>query len=325
MANTRERYCVEDLRKERASCNFNQEELTNLIDGGKEFTDFRRKINASFLNDPAYDDEIPPDYLSHEDRYSNELRKACHTFLKLRNENYTMEEFQSYGPTMLLKDGNPLALHMGMFYDALKGQCTEEQQQRWLGRVKRGEIIGTYAQTELGHGTFVRGLETTATYDLRTQEFVLHSPTITSTKWWPGCLGKTSSYAVVMAQLYSKGKCYGPHPFFVQLRDEKTHRSMPGVTLGEIGPRAGLNTNDNGFLRFNNYRIPRTNMLMKHSQVLKDGTYVKPGHAKLAYGTMVVTRVSLIFHSYKQLQRAVTIATRYSAVRRQSEMVPGYV
>jgi len=31
------------------------------------------------------------------------------------------------------------------------------------------QIIGTYAQTELGHGTFVRGLETTATYDVQTQ------------------------------------------------------------------------------------------------------------------------------------------------------------
>jgi hypothetical protein len=31
------------------------------------------------------------------------------------------------------------------------------------------KIIGTYAQTELGHGTFVRGLETTATYDRQTQ------------------------------------------------------------------------------------------------------------------------------------------------------------
>jgi hypothetical protein len=31
------------------------------------------------------------------------------------------------------------------------------------------QIIGTYAQTELGHGTFVRGLETTATYDAQTQ------------------------------------------------------------------------------------------------------------------------------------------------------------
>ena len=59
-------------------------------------------------------------------------------------------------------------------------------------------------QTELGHGTFVRGLETTATYDPETQEFILHSPTLTSTKWWPGGMGKTSTHAVVMARLFIK-------------------------------------------------------------------------------------------------------------------------
>ncbi len=35
-------------------------------------------------------------------------------------------------------------------------------------------------------GTNLRELETTATYDPKTQEFVLHSPTLTSIKWWPG-------------------------------------------------------------------------------------------------------------------------------------------
>ena len=35
-------------------------------------------------------------------------------------------------------------------------------------------------------GTFIRGLETTATYDPLTEEFVLNSPTLTSMKWWPG-------------------------------------------------------------------------------------------------------------------------------------------
>jgi acyl-CoA oxidase len=47
-------------------------------------------------------------------------------------------------------------------------------------------MIGTYAQTELGHGTFIRGLETTATFDEKTQEFVLNTPTLTAFKWWPG-------------------------------------------------------------------------------------------------------------------------------------------
>ena len=48
------------------------------------------------------------------------------------------------------------------------------------------KLVGTYAQTELGHGTFVRGLETTATFDPEADEFVAHSPTLTATKWWPG-------------------------------------------------------------------------------------------------------------------------------------------
>lgn len=43
-------------------------------------------------------------------------------------------------------------------------------------------IIGCYAQTELGHGSNVQGLETTATFDPATDEFVMHSPTVTSTK-----------------------------------------------------------------------------------------------------------------------------------------------
>ena len=73
-----------------------------------------------------------------------------------------------------------------MFIPSLMSQATPDQQAKWLPMSQRLEIIGTYAQTELGHGTFVRGLETTCTYDPETEEFVIHSPTQTATKWWPG-------------------------------------------------------------------------------------------------------------------------------------------
>ncbi len=73
-----------------------------------------------------------------------------------------------------------------MWIPALMGQADEQQQQKWLPPSQRLELIGTYAQTELGHGTFVRGLETTATYHAARQQFVVHSPTLSSTKWWPG-------------------------------------------------------------------------------------------------------------------------------------------
>ena len=87
--------------------------------------------------------------------------------------------------------------------------------------------------------------------------------------------------------------------------------------MGEIGPKLGMNANDNGFLGFNQHRIPRENMLMKNAQVLGDGTYVKPPQEKLSYGTMVFVRVAIVNDTAAHLRKAVTIAVRYSAVRRQ--------
>ena len=70
-----------------------------------------------------------------------------------------------------------LDLHLGMFIPTIQGQGDEEQRKYWIPKCVKLECIGTYAQTELGHGTFLRGLETTATYDQSTEEFIVHSPT----------------------------------------------------------------------------------------------------------------------------------------------------
>lgn len=82
-------------------------------------------------------------------------------------------------------------------------------------------------------------------------------------------VGKTVNYCIVVAQTYTKGVCYGTHPFIVQIRDEETHIPRPGVKVGEIGVKLGFNSADNGFLGFDNYRIPRENMMMKNAQILK--------------------------------------------------------
>ena len=71
------------------------------------------------------------------------------------------------------------------------------------------KILGCYAQTELGHGSNVAGLETTATLDKATDEFVIHSPTVTSAKFWPGDLGRNTTHAIVFARLLIEGKDYG--------------------------------------------------------------------------------------------------------------------
>lgn len=93
-------------------------------------------------------------------------------------------------------------------------------------------------------------LETTATLDKQTDEFVIHSPTITSTKFWPGDLGRYSTHAVVFARLKLDGKDYGVHSFIVQLRDLNTYKHLPGVKTGDIGPKFGYATKDNGWAIF---------------------------------------------------------------------------
>ena len=104
-------------------------------------------------------------------------------------------------------------------------------------------------------------METTATFDKATDEFILHTPTVTATKYWPGDLGLTSNHAVVMARMIINGKDYGPQPFMVQIRDRETHLPMPGIELGDIGSKIGYESKDNGYMILNHYRIPRTNLV----------------------------------------------------------------
>ena len=83
------------------------------------------------------------------------------------------------------------------------------------------------------------------------------------------------------------GKSHGVQTFIVPLRDPNTYKLLPGVIAGDIGPKFGFNTKDNGFVRFDNVRIPRENMLMKYAKVTKNGEFQKAMNEKIGYATMM--------------------------------------
>ncbi|XP_075992747.1 acyl-coenzyme A oxidase 1-like [Anticarsia gemmatalis] len=322
----------EDLLKERSKCTFNVEELTHFLDGGKENTLKRKRQEQAIIsNKDELLGSIPDEFLSHKEKYESSVKKAVALFTLLRKiDNRDLADLADYKNllgsvlgTSISQDGSPFGVHYIMFIPVFMSQADDEQKEKWLKRALYCQIIGSYAQTELGHGTFIRGLETTATYDPDTQEFVLHSPTLSSYKWWPGGLGQTANYCIVIAQLYTKGECHGIHPFIVQVRDEETHMPLPGIKVGEVGPKMGLNSVNNGFIGFENVRIPRKHMMMKHAKVLEDGTYIKSKNNKLIYGAMVFVRVVIVFESVTYLAKATIVATRYSAVRKQSQLKAG--
>ncbi|XP_062304341.1 peroxisomal acyl-coenzyme A oxidase 1 isoform X1 [Osmerus eperlanus] len=312
-----------DIRKERENATFNVEILTSILDGSPEKTRRRREIETLVINDPDFQHE-DLNFLSRSERYDAAVKKSAQMILKLREYGISdPEEIYCYKSCVHRGRPEPLDLHLGMFLPTLLNQATPEQMDALFMPAWNLEIIGTYAQTEIGHGTHLRGLETTATYDPATQEFVMNSPTVTSIKWWPGGLGKTSNHAIVLAQLHTQGKSHGLHAFIVAIRSMGTHMPLPGVVVGDIGPKFGFDEVDNGYLKLENVRIPRENMLMKFAKVEPDGTYVKPPSSKLTYGTMVFIRSMIVGESSRALSKACTIAVRYSVVRHQSEIRAG--
>lgn len=136
-------------------------------------------------------------------------------------------------------------------------------------------------------------------------------------------MGIHSNSAIVYAQLISNGKNYGVHPFFVELRDRMTHKRLPGITSGDIGSKIGYNSKENGWMAFNNVRIPRDNMLMKFAKLDREGNFSVEGDLRVLYSIMLVTRVGILYACGYYLSRALTIATRYACVRRQFATIPG--
>ncbi|XP_077574219.1 peroxisomal acyl-coenzyme A oxidase 1 isoform X3 [Stigmatopora nigra] len=312
-----------DILNERQKATFDVEDLTHILHGGPEKTKRRREIESMVLSNPDFQEE-DPNFLSRSERYDQAVKKSAQMILKIREYGIAdPEEIYCYKRMFRGHFQEALGLHYAMFIPTLYGQCDPEQCKKWLPLAESCQALGTYAQTELGHGTHLRGLETTATYDPATEEFVLNSPTVSSIKWWPGGLGKTSNHAIVLAQLYTQGKCHGLHAFIVPIRDMDTHKQLPGIVVGDIGPKFGFNEVDNGFLKLDHVRIPRENMLMKYAKVDPDGTYIKPPSAKLTYGTMVFIRSMIVGESARALAKSSTIAIRYSSVRHQSEIRPG--
>jgi acyl-CoA oxidase len=178
-------------------------------------------------------------------------------------------------------------------------------------------IIGCFGMTELEHGSNVAGLLTTATLDKKTDEFIIHTPHLGATKWWIGGAASSATHCSVFAQLVVDGKKYGTKTFVVPIRNPKTFDTLPGILIGDIGKKMGRDGVDNGYLQFSYVRIPREYMMMRHTQVSKDGKVVDTAAPQAAYGALIGGRVGMVTDSAVISQKGLTIAIRYGIVRRQ--------
>jgi acyl-CoA oxidase len=209
----------------------------------------------------------------------------------------------------------------GLFGGAVQLLGTKRHHDAYLRDIISFGLPGCFAMTETGHGSDVQQLRTTCTYDPETQTFDLHTPHEAARKDYIGNAAKDGRMAVVFAQLITQGTNHGVHSWLVPIRDEQGN-PMPGVTIGDAGPKAGLNGVDNGRLTFDHVKVPRDMLLDRYGQVAEDGTYTSSiGNETRRFftqlGTLVRGRVSVGGSAGSATKLALDIAVRYGDIRRQ--------
>lgn len=171
-------------------------------------------------------------------------------------------------PSFGVKQGVNFALCVG----ALSKLGTEKHFDRFYEDFRTGKITGGLALTEVGGGSNVQNLQTEAIYDPQTREFILNTPTPDARKAYIGNAAQHGDYAVVYAQLIINGESKGPHGFIVPLRD-KAGNLTPGVQIEDCGEKVGLNGVDNGYMGFDQVRVPYDSMLDKLAQINENHEY----------------------------------------------------
>ncbi|PVV01308.1 hypothetical protein BB560_004275 [Smittium megazygosporum] len=307
---------VELLANERNGCSFSTQAMDNFING-PEWIKMRNTAVAIIRKNPEIFDLTQVYFMDREQLLDKVMQTEAKIAQLLIDNKITHNE--AVALSYFLDVSGPYRLHRSMFIPTLERQANDEQKKAFLEPARNYQILGCYAQTEMGHGSNIRGLETTATFVEEDDTFEINSPTLTSTKWWIGGLGLAATHACVMTQLIVKGKHYGLYPVIVPIRDPKTFKPYPGVNVGDIGPKMGFNSVDNGFANFQKVRVPRFNVLQRYINISRTGevSLFKNVDPRVTYSTMVFVRANIVNNMGRELAKAVTITSRYTAVRKQ--------
>jgi acyl-CoA oxidase len=198
---------------------------------------------------------------------------------------------------------------------------TEKHHKKYLRSIGMLELPGCFAMTETGHGSNVKGIETTATYNHSTKTFVIHTPKPEARKEYIGNAACHAQMATVFAKLIIDSKDYGVSAFIVPIRDS-AGKVLSGITIKDCGRKMGLNGVDNGVILFDNIVIPKENMLDRYAAVNDEGKFTSPITSDnrrffTMLGTLVGGRIGIPRSGNAASKTGLTIAIRYGDQRRQ--------
>lgn len=228
-----------------------------------------------------------------------------------------METLSYHDLSMVIKFG----VQFGLWGMSVYFLGTEKHHKKYIQDIGTLELPGCFAMTETGHGSNVKGILTTATYDHEDQTFVINTPSEEARKEYIGNAALHGQAATVFAKLIINKMDYGVSAFVVPLRD-KQGNLMPGVTIKDCGRKMGLNGVDNGIIYFDNVRVPKDDMLDRFASVDEDGKFSSPIASDnrrffTMLGTLVGGRIGIPRSGNSATKSGLTIAIKYGDQRRQ--------
>ena len=296
-------------------------ELIDLVWGRKEATVIQH-IHDVICHDPVTKFRYEYYDLDRAENFENNLRRNQRIHEYIEQGVLPHPHMDNYGEFGSSINGLiPYSVHHAMFESIFQILGSDEQIKKHWQDILDYKITGCYVQTEIGTGSNVQGLETEAVFDKDTQEFIIHTPSVKAIKFWPGELGKMANHAVVFAKLIIDDESYGIHSFFMKIRDQSTHEPLPGIEVGDIGPKYGYFEKDNGYMKFEHVRVPRSAILSRYVNVTKEGMIELRGDPRVAYATMLSIRVTLISFAWRFELLNCNMAIRYGLKRTQFKSI----
>lgn len=228
-----------------------------------------------------------------------------------------METLSYHDLSLVIKFG----VQFGLWGMSVYSLGTAKHHEKYLKDIGTLKLPGCFAMTETHHGSNVKGLETTATYDHETKTFTIQTPNKNAQKEYIGNAAVHGQMATVFAKLIINDHDYGVNAFIVPIRDDKGN-TLKGITIGDCGHKMGLNGVDNGTLSFDAVVIPKENMLDRFASVNEKGAFESPIPSDnrrffTMLGTLVGGRIGIPRSAMAAAKSGLTIAIKYADQRRQ--------